>query len=497
MPNQKAKIRWLNVLVVAMCLLGFFLRLGLYIDNRSFWIDESMLALNVVDRSFIGLLKPLNYNQGAPLGFLLLLKAALSLWGNWDYVLRLVPLVTGLGSIPVMYYVAKKYDTGWAPYIAMGLFVFSTRHIYFSSELKQYSSDVLVALIVLLVAEKCFQDSSEGRALVVFGVVASLAIWFSHPALFVIMGVFLALGLSWIKLHNSRWLLRIIGMGGVFSGSLLLLYLISLRHLAANTYLRDFWRDSFAPLPPWSAPGWYSRAFMDILAYPAGLPANAITVGLLLLGIFTLGVKRWRLMVILVAPFMITLVASAFRKYPFTGRLVLFLIPFLLLLLAEGIEQVKGVLLKLNRPVAFLATISLVVYFLYDPAMTAYKNLQFPPRGEDIKPVMAYVQRNRLNTDVIYVYYSADPAFKYYAPFYGFDDDDYIVGIKSREDPDQYLDDIDRFKGNERVWIVLSHNCTWCIVDEFRFIITHLDRVGLRRSEFVAEGAAAYLYTLP
>jgi hypothetical protein len=32
--------------------------------------------------------------------------------------------------------------------------------------------------------------------------------------------------------------------------------------------------------------------------------------------------------------------------------------------------------------------------------------------GEEIKPVMAYVQQNRLSTDVVYVYYGADPAFK-------------------------------------------------------------------------------------
>ena len=40
--------------------------------------------------------------------------------------------------------------------------------------------------------------------------------------------------------------------------------------------------------------------------------------------------------------------------------------------------------------------------------------------GEDIKPVMSYISNNYLTSDLIYVYYGAGPAFKFYAPQYGF-----------------------------------------------------------------------------
>jgi len=38
--------------------------------NHWHWLDEAMLALNLEQRSFFGLLDPLDYNLRVPLGFL-------------------------------------------------------------------------------------------------------------------------------------------------------------------------------------------------------------------------------------------------------------------------------------------------------------------------------------------------------------------------------------------------------------------------------------------
>ena len=52
--------------------LGIFLRVAPYAANHSLWLDEANLALNIVDRPLEGLLRPLDYGQGAPVGFLIL-----------------------------------------------------------------------------------------------------------------------------------------------------------------------------------------------------------------------------------------------------------------------------------------------------------------------------------------------------------------------------------------------------------------------------------------
>src|SRR5215469_14396831 len=61
---------------------GIVLRLGQYIANRSLWLDESVLALSIARRSFRGLLEPLDYSQIAPIGFVMLEKLAVKLFGT-------------------------------------------------------------------------------------------------------------------------------------------------------------------------------------------------------------------------------------------------------------------------------------------------------------------------------------------------------------------------------------------------------------------------------
>src|SRR5881392_4485369 len=60
----------------ALIALGIVLRLARYLANRSLWLDEVLLARNILDRSFTGLLAPLDLNQAAPIGFLMLQKLA-------------------------------------------------------------------------------------------------------------------------------------------------------------------------------------------------------------------------------------------------------------------------------------------------------------------------------------------------------------------------------------------------------------------------------------
>ena len=130
----------------------------IFLSNRQVLVGRrSHVRLNLVNRSFPGLFQPLDYNQGAPLGFLLIEKAVIGLLGSKDYILRLFPLMAGLASIPLMYYVSRKYGKGLASYISLGLFAVSTQLIYYSSELKQYSSDVLMTLILMLVFPKCME----------------------------------------------------------------------------------------------------------------------------------------------------------------------------------------------------------------------------------------------------------------------------------------------------------------------------------------------------
>lgn len=482
------------IIALFICLIGLFLRAYFFVINRSLWLDEAMLALNIVNRSFLDLLKPLDFNQASPIGFLLAQKAVISLLGISDYTLRIIPLIAGLVSVPMMYLVSKKFVGKESALFLLGMFALSPKLIYYSSELKQYSTDVLTTVGLLWITLKCLQDNSAPSILIVFGIVGCLATWISHPSLFVFVGIFLTIGLTFTIQRNKNRLFWLISIGVIWMINLLLVYFFNLQHLEQNNHLINYWSFAFAPLPPWNNLSWYYRALINMLRDPAELPINAMVIGLLFIGVSSFAFKKWQFALSLNFPFLLALIASAFKKYPFNGRLLLFLLPLLLLLLTEGVERVKEILLKINKFLAKFIYISLVMYFLYNPIMVAYKNVRSPPMGEHIKPVMAYISKNYLDTDLIYVYYGAVPAFEFYKSQYGLGR--YIRGISARNEPTKYLEDIERLRGNRRVWFIFSHNCSWCIVNEQEFILEYLDKIGVKRDEFLSSGASVFLYDL-
>ena len=166
-------------------------------------------------------------------------------------------------------------------------------------------------------------ENGKLRALVVFGIAGSLAFWVSQPTFFVFISCFLTLCLVFSKRRDQYHLLWLIGIGGLWGINFLVDYLISLRYLATNSGLLNYWNGSFAPLPPWSNFSWYFNALSGFLNDPVRLPFTIITVGLIILGIFSFAFRKRPLMLVLTAPFLLTLIASALREIPFQWTVVI------------------------------------------------------------------------------------------------------------------------------------------------------------------------------
>ena len=99
----------------------------------------------------------------------------------------------------------------------------------------------------------------------------------------------------------------------------------------------------------------------------------------------------------------------------------------------------------------------------------------------------------------LYVYHAAEPAFTYYKdrsrhPIRLAAEP--ILGVHGRDDWSAYPADLDRLRGRRRVWVVFSHVVKVSGVDEERFLLFFLDRLGWRREEKSAFGASAYRYDL-
>ena len=201
--NQLWRSSALKNVALGMIVIGVILRLFQYSLNRSLWLDESFIALNVVNKSFLELLGPLDYFQVAPIGFLFTEKALLLLLGNNEYILRLFPLVAGIVSLFLFYYLARHCIREQGALIAVGLFSLSAHLIYYSSEVKQYSSDVTIALLLLAVTMFIRSKKFTNLSIAFFGAIGGIAVWFSLPSVFVLAGI--GCTLSLFSLARKEW----------------------------------------------------------------------------------------------------------------------------------------------------------------------------------------------------------------------------------------------------------------------------------------------------
>jgi hypothetical protein len=471
-----------------MIALGVVLRLRQYLANRSLWLDEAMLALNIVQRSFGGLLKPLDYDQGAPLGFLFLEKLAITLLGNDnEFRLRLLPLLTGCASLILFYLILKRVFKHGGILTGLALFAVSPTLIYYSSEVKQYSSDIFVTLILLWLALESLDNGITRKKAIVLAGAGALAIWFSHPALFVLAAIGIIL-----LVHNRKHFMPVVAVGGAWLASFAVLYLVSLRWLSSNEFLLGFWQEFFMPMPPEFS--WLWNAFLGLFRDPGGLDGFAPALfAAALTGGLVLARRRWQVAGIILLPFFFVLAASALQKYPFSGRLMLFSAPLLFILLGACIDWLSTLELRVSFPVQLSALLAFVlaVGMLFAPTTVSFGRFMVPPYNEHIRPAMAYLKQNYAPGDAIYVYYWSIPAFRYYAPFFGLSDLDYLSG--KDPDVDIVVSELNQLKSHKRVWILMSHLTKKGIAIR-ETVLANLYPADQRKATFNIPGTNVFLY---
>ncbi|MFZ5911826.1 MAG: hypothetical protein ACOYYU_17595 [Chloroflexota bacterium] len=492
--HQRAPLPWEKVIAGILLTLGLLLRLRQYLTARSLWLDEAMLALNIVQRDFGGLFQPLDYDQGAPVGFLLVEKILVTLLGSHEFVLRLFPLLAGIASLGLFYLLLRRVASGIGMLTALALFAVGPELVYYASEVKQYSVDVAVTIGLLLLSMPLFEGKTGRKAFVWLGCAGMLALWLSHPALFALAGI--GVSLVWMSAsRRGRFLfLYMVYIGLAWLGTLGLLYFVSLRNLKDNTFLLGFWQENFMPLPPWSEPGWFSGMFRGLAQNQVGVSLPAFFALALILGWAFLWRRNRPLAVAILGIFVFALLASALRLYPLGGRLSLFMVPLMLALVGEFISVLQD---KLHRwpavggIVALLAGASL----LYSPASESLHNFVHPKYFEHIRPALANLSQNWQPGDALFVSNGAAPAYLFYAERYGLEQIAYHTGEAADYlDPEALARRLDPLRGNPRAWILFSHVYERGDFNEKKFILAALDDMGRKKREFRTPGASVYLY---
>lgn len=476
--------------------IGTILRVAQFLFNRSLTEGEAPVAMNIIYRSYSELLKPLDYIQPAPVGFSVIEKIFVEIFGNSEYALRLFPLIAGIIALYLFYKIAQKFISQEALPIALILFAICDHIIYFSSEVKQYSSDVAITLFLILITYYVLNRKLTSTRLILVGIIGAVSCWFSHPAVFIFFGVTIVLFISIVQKREWKNLVWLFIAVIIASASLGINYVMSLEILSKNQGLLEGFQNSFMPLPPDSLADiqWFGYVFLRMFKNPLGLSIYELLLAVLsfFVGVVVMSHKKRKILLILVLPILLTLFASGMKKYPFEGRLLLFSAPLMILIIAEGINFIR---IKASQG-STIVGITLVGILLFHPVILAGYHLIKPRAPEELRPVVEYLKEHHKEGDITYLYYATVKAFRYYADRLDFFENDYIVSVESRHDWSNYYKDLVILKGNKRVWILFSHVIKWYGVDEEKLFLSYLDIFGSRLDEFRASGASIYLYDL-
>lgn len=479
-------------LLVALVLLGGGLRLVALFTERCLWLDEAMLALNLVERSPRQLFDPLDWNQGAPVGFLLAVKGAISALGASEWALRLVPFLASVAGLVGFAVVARRLLPANAALIAVALLAMSPYLVSYAAECKQYASDAAIAVGLLATALGLLEGKGGAPRWAALGILGALAVWFSHPATFVLAGIGTALLVHALVERDRARFLAAAGAVACWLVSFGACYVLCLKQLGGNKYLTDYWTDHFMPLPP-TSPGdlaWIADHLVAFFTTPGGFGGELVPLGgfaafLALVGLREFARERWPVACALALPVVFLLAASGLQKYPFGGRLLLFLVPFAVLLVGRGAGALYDAVRERNR----FAAVALLLLVVGGAAWETSAVLRRPLRSENIAPVLDRVRSEMKPGDRVYVFYSAIPAYTFYTRERPLPAGHVALGTE-HADPSGYREELKRLHG--RVWVIYSHPHH----QEETMLRSMLDGRAPREQTVRGRGAVAWLYAL-
>lgn len=492
------KPKLFSYLIWCAILFGIAIRCVQYLSNRSLWGDEASLALNIVDRSYLELLQPLDYNQAAPPGFLWIEKLAVQLFGNNEYALRLFPLIAGIISLFALYELGKKTVSVLALPIALILFASLDEALYYATEVKQYSSDIMVALLLsLLLIPLQNQLLSKGKIILIGGL-GILAIWLSHPAIFVLTGMEAANFSLTPAIRRKAILINRLPIYLIWIIGFVSLYFLTFVNATKNQTLQNAWKPEY-PKSIFDF-GWLFTSLIRFFDQPLGFVIDEVAIAVFIIGSIVYLRKNQKVFFTLMSPLVVTLVAAYLHKYPFRSRLILFLIPFFILIIAEGGAFLFSHFSKQEKVKKILG-VGIISLLILPPVIESSIFFFVPETRHEIRPIVEYIKTHQKPDDGIFLAGGSPDQFEYYAAKYGYSKSMYFIlpyddFFNPETFSEQTWEEIKRttpqLHNKQRVWFVVSG------LRRAREVIVKpsLDRIGQKLDYFSTPGSLTYLYKI-
>lgn len=400
------------ILLGFVVVLGFVLRLKGLISNPSMWHDECALAWNVLEKSYGELFDKLRFLQVAPPMFLVCSKILATVFNAksnvfvCDFVLRLIPFMFGTLSIGAFYFVCKSlFKSKWTTLIAVLLFCLNPVLINYSFEFKPYILDVFCTLSALWIFLNVDFEKTSTKKILIFSAIIAMLMWFSFMSAMVIFAGFMALS---FKRENPRkfFLLFLPTFVSVF---LYLKFYVLNVYKQSSSGMIGFWQNEFVSRDLSNL----TQLNMDNLHYFfSNLPMFSCTLLSLLMfvGVILMFKDRnWRYILISILTQASLIIASILHVYPYSRRLIIFLIPFILIFSVK-IFDIKNKVLS-----GILLALIIIPHLIFAFNFVKMQNLN---KGDFAREMMIKMNDEIQPNEAIVINESSNAEFCYYDLFF-------------------------------------------------------------------------------
>jgi hypothetical protein len=390
-----------------------------YMLRQPFWNDEAWVA--VTTRFPLSQLP--ETTSSTPIGWSFLVRVFTV---GASESSRLVPLAFAGLAVVAAYWLARGLDwRGWAEQVAAGILaglgVLLVPAMLVRDDLKQYTADACVALLILALTSRVERDWSR-RALAALSVAVWGGMLFSDVAAFTGIAAFAAICLVQLWRRAWRRLVEAV-VAGAGTAVLMLAVYEAFDARAANALgASTYWDGYYVPLGKGLHPAWaFVTKMVGHLRVDFGLGPAWLALPLVLAGLVTIfRLKRpaTALTAIVLLPEMIVL--SALKVYPFGDlRTSTWLIAVTVSVAAVGVAGICALIrgwLRGGAPGWVAAGLVAAVAVAGFAVSAAPYVRSHPIPNEDVRDQATYVAAHEATGDVILVNLNSNWGFAYYWP---------------------------------------------------------------------------------
>jgi 4-amino-4-deoxy-L-arabinose transferase-like glycosyltransferase len=337
-----------QLLALFVVLMGIVFRITIFVQDRNLIIDEANVVRNIYERGFIELLQPLKYEQYAPPLYLWSLELFSHLFGYSEQAMRLSALLCGIAAIFVFWRVLRRILPENSLWLPLGLFCFAPIIIKYSAEVKQYVPDAFVAicLVGLAISTDIFAQSRK-RFLTTWLLAGSIAIWSSQPSVFILASVGFYYFFQMVVKKEWRLISLLAIIATVWLAQFAVYFELILKSQINSDYLQNYHREYFLFATPANAEEWKHNwmRILEILNNTVGYNTYSwhAAIVLILIGAVRLLRKSLAKFALFTFPVLLTLLAAALNQFSLIERVIVFILPFTMLLVGLGFTQLVSI----------------------------------------------------------------------------------------------------------------------------------------------------------